>query len=432
MTLTLTGEAQTLQTASIEDKLSAERAAVATLEGKTIDGTNNTLIVPQSQVTGLTESLSRKSYRGSDFTVLGDSITSTNASTASDSPGHAWHTVLAALSGGRMTWRQGSASGGATVQQIRDTHLPEVLAISPRPALCIVFGGTNNVGSADYDLDSDIAALVQIYDALEAVGIRPVAVLITPRASATDFVPQWNHRVLAIARQRGYDVLDFFSPLVDSADGSLLSEYATDAIHPNNLGHTRLGDKAWSVLSPRFPSRFVHLSGYATDGDDLLGGDGFFLADGNADGRGDGWNGSGNVSIVTEGGLSWQRITWETGDAPGVALLQKINIASGFSDGDTLELSMRMRIVGRDAGESLLSSINVELRDAPSGGAVIGRFGIGANLPDGNYVLAARGVIPAGTLGLRVNIQAEYGALADYYLEVAQVSLRNLTAIGAS
>ncbi|MEM1225962.1 MAG: GDSL-type esterase/lipase family protein [Planctomycetota bacterium] len=383
-----------------------------------------------ADVTSITGSSGQGMYSGNDFTVLGDSITSVNASTANENPGHSWHTVLAAVSNGRLRWRKGGASGGFTAQDIRDTHLPEVLSLNPAPAACIVFAGTNNVGSGSYDLDVDIPALVEIYDGLESAGIRPIAVLITPRNTATDFVPEWNRRVLQIAQDRNYDVLDFFSVLVDPSDGSMQSEFALDGSHPNNLGHTQLGEYAWSVLSPRFPSPSVLLTGYATDAGDLLGGGGFFLADSNADGRANGWNGSGSPSIVTDGNLNWQRMTHVIG-VPNVALLQRINIASGFVAGDTLELSMRMRIVGRDPGESLASGMNLEVRDAVSGGSTLARFGASVELPDGEYVLAAKGTLPAGSLGLRVNIQSESPSLSDYYIEYAQVGIRNLTAIGA-
>jgi lysophospholipase L1-like esterase len=223
----------------------------------------------------------RFSYAGTGVVAMGDSITANygnNLAQISDSP----MAYAAALSGARTLHRGSTATGGFTLKQIRDTHLPVVVAMTPKPAACIVLGGTNNVGaSASFVLADAIAVLAQIYDGLEAAGIRPIACTIPPRgdsATVNALADKYNRSVRKLAASRGYALADYHRVLTDPATSSYRAGLGqTDKIHPSYLGTKVMGQALSSALVSSLPFTTPPLGEHLADATDLLAGAGLFL-----------------------------------------------------------------------------------------------------------------------------------------------------------
>lgn len=449
------------QTATVYPEGSALTAATTSGAGSV---TTSTTVAPTSQAAqvaantaaiaglpGTYAALRNGIVPGNTFAALGDSITAANGSAPSTpsnstSNGEAWHLHTALRSSGRIRWISGFATGGFTVQQIRDTNLPSLLAFTPRPDAVAVLGGTNNLtGIASggvSTLTSDFAVLVGIYDSLEAVGIRPIACTVPPRGdSATAHVAacQWNTLVRNKAAERGYALLDFYSVLVDPATGAYRSGWGlVDGVHPSYLGHKMMGAYAAPKLAGWFPPAEPPLIGWTADTTDLLGGQGMFAVDTNADGVSDGWSNIGTPTGVTwsrstdADGYVWQRLTCSDTSSASM-LLQKTFTAPAA--GSVLEFSGKFRTSGFDAlvtpTTGVSHSASLDIRNGSN--ATVATSGYGAprtDFTDGWF--HHRVTLPSDVSGnIRANLSVgKPTTTGTVYVEFSRLSVRNLTTLG--
>jgi lysophospholipase L1-like esterase len=143
-----------------------------------------------------------------------------------------WIFRASILSGGRFLHAGLHASPGATIQQIKATQLP--LMIASKPAFCTVLAGQNNLATLSA---TDFTDLMSIYDQLGIAGITPILCTNVPSGSspsANNFkLCEW---VRDQARRRGLPLIDLWSILVDPATGVYKAGYSIDNVHLSEAG----------------------------------------------------------------------------------------------------------------------------------------------------------------------------------------------------
>lgn len=272
--------------------------------------------------------------------TIGDSITAAGYI----GPGqfsHAWWNQFSISTQNRIRFDACFATPGHTIQQIRDDHLPSVLAMDPKPGSCWILAGTNNMLNA-WDLPAMKTAYQEILDALIEAYILPVVVTIPPNnASGTkrQRITIWNAYLRNLAQVKGYPMLDAHSVLTDAATGAFKTGMFLDDDHPNASGNAAIASLAATdtQLVSRFPLGQPYLTRGADDGVNLVSG-GLFTADTNADGIGNSWLSTGNgaagtASIVADASVAgaYQRVRKTSGQTGQVLVYQDINIGTAFT-----------------------------------------------------------------------------------------------------
>jgi len=159
-------------------------------------------------------------------------------------------------------------SGGTTSTTLANT-LP-ILLTQPfgKPDLCHVLLGTNDTTNG-VPIPTIISNLNQIYSALAAAGIQPIAATIPP-GGAAQAIELLNYAILRNARAQGIPCVDYYSALVNYATGNYIAAYTNDNIHPNSTGASIMGYVLNLALQGFFGSgnvatpTLVDLSGAAT------------------------------------------------------------------------------------------------------------------------------------------------------------------------
>ncbi|MGN7968157.1 SGNH/GDSL hydrolase family protein [Microbacterium sp. 22296] len=371
--------------------------------------------------------------------ILSDSISTYDQATSTTKVTRNWHGLLSVAKGRRVLRSGVYGTGGFTLEQIRDTHLPQLLAATDRPSAVAICGGTNNM-SNDASMASGYAALTEMIDTLRANLIRPILWLAPPRGDAAlGNVLKWNARVAFLARKLGLQVVDAYTPLASLTTGGIANastDYqAGDTVHPSAVGHAKIA--AYNASLPGWLERFndapVQLA-YPADASTMMANnEGLFLSDSGHSGYGNGWvqwgTGVSSKSIVTDAsGVRWQRMTKLAGLA-GQGGLQ-YNISTGFTPGDLIEIVGRLNVATVEAIYSFgVTAYSGSTLIASGTGGPAGMQGL--VYADG--VVRARLVVPAGATIVRGELQFNsFTPTADTYVEMAQIAVRNLTALGLS
>ena len=395
---------------------------------------------------------------GNGWVAMGDSITSYNNSFSGAAGG--WFHRLCTSSLGRIhSVGVGAggiyATGGYTLEQMEDTHLPTILALNPLPGACVVFGGTNNTGASSgtgFDFTAATATLGRICSSLASVGIAPVLVLIPPRGDSAlvrQNVDLWNTYIYELSQSAGYPLLDAFTPVVNPSTGGYLAALAIDGVHPNEAGHAAIADyniaqglSLTTMPNRPLPALFNAYYNLVTSGQ------GLFITD--SAGLGTGWSLAGGgtgvtttvSSPVTADNLKgrWQHLSQATAGG-GNAWIQK-QVPSGWGVGDVLEFSIRLRATG-------FSTLNTAYDTGAESGSVaysLGILTVGAgstprgiqqwiiDVADGTF--SGRVAVPAGTTSIYIRLVTNPGSTAsiagDTDIAIGEVTLRNLTTMGLS
>jgi len=377
-----------------------------------------------------------------DAICMGDSIT---AYGGSDTMAPSWFNQLCIRSLGRLRWRGIYATGGFKIADLVSTHMPTVLALTPRPGSAFIMIGANdcseNVG-VGFDLAAKSAAYVSgVIEPLLAAGIRPVPVMVTPNDGAVGGLPAitanvdlWNAWLRRYCLSRGLLCLDANSPLVDT-DGSMQVAFrlnGTDRVHPGPLGHKAISEFSLPAVRSAFPAQPLGASMWA-ESRNLLG-DGTFRLDSNADGLADGWSVGGSPtgfarSLITPTAGDningrWQQVTRASTDTTSGWVFKQIN--SGWSVGDVLEYSIRIQAEGYTGSGATWSSYVKPGNLSNSYGAV---NAWSEDITDG--LLSVRFAVPVGATSLycyAASLTAPTSGTTRF--RTANATLRNLTTLG--
>ena len=212
------------------------------------------------------------------------------------------------------------AISGSTTAQIATTQVDNVLALTPRPTLCFINGGTNSFSvAATYAQVMQSAADIQGAAArLRAAGVTPVIELDTPRtlaswnADAQKCSIAYNRIMRGWCRDNGIRCADTECVFL-AAGGDPVAGYQTaDGIHQVQTGALIRGktlfDAVADLIEPYYPSGINHpLDIYDAarnpGGNCIPGGNGLMTGTGGAN-SGSGASGSiatGYTSSITSG-----------------------------------------------------------------------------------------------------------------------------------
>lgn len=140
---------------------------------------------------------------------------------------------------------------GATSASVLANCLPALLG-NPfgLPDACVVLAGTNDVGGSVAQAIT-LANLKAIYQGLINAGIVPIAATIPPTSANAALCQQLNLGIVRLAKGMKIPLADFYSILVNPANGAWLNANDTDDnIHPTPLGAAKMGYVLNLALQP--------------------------------------------------------------------------------------------------------------------------------------------------------------------------------------
>lgn len=426
------------------DQAAARTALGATTTGATVFTASN---APAAR-DAIGASLNRV---GHGIVALGDSITANYGASGNLLRIQEGYLSRACAENGQVPMFRGTfATGGFTLAQIQSTHLPTVLALDPKPLACVILGGTNDAGANNgvgFSVTTTLATLDAICESLRGAGIQPILATLPPRGNVTAIsqaVSNYNRALVRYASTKGYDVVDYNKVLVNTATGNFLTGLAqSDETHPSFKGVKLMGQALAPVLKAmQKPSIAAPRPSHAADPTNLLGTQGHFLIDTNADGIADGWSNAvprgATFTVVNDadGVTKWQRIT-QPSSATGNNTLQK-TVNSVVAPGDVIELIARVQTSGFDAalvaptGTTGGTGPGYTFSATATGAATVYEpiYNWHTDITDGLVYL--RGVVPAGATGaLSVNLQISAMPVSgSVWAQFAEVCVRNLTTLG--
>lgn len=164
------------------------------------------------------------------------------------------------LSQGKLRIGTIGATGGYDAAQIRETHLPTVLADLTPGDRVAVLAGTNNVGGSG--IEQAKTDLTAIYDAILGAGGVPVACTIPPAnadsSANTAARITLNLWIESNARAHGFQFLDFHKLLIDPATNGYRTGLNNDDLHPNGGGARAMGQLIADTLTdPNAPDPYL-------------------------------------------------------------------------------------------------------------------------------------------------------------------------------
>lgn len=414
--------------------------------------------------------LSRRTARAPNrrVAVLGDSRTAGATSGTENAP--VWENAsyinwARFLVGQRFDfpWANNFGVGGDTTPMML-ARLPAALSSSDAGTF-VVFGGTNDRGSANLTADETISTLTTIRNMILDAGRLVIFIAEIPRGDTTYTsnrlsgnqlayhlrVHQW---LLDQRSQPGCYVCDAWGVVgvENSATGDIIPGYTTDGLHPGTVGHSVIGEKLASTLAQIFDPVDLLVTSNA-DVFSAANPNGCLLAnpmfDGTSGTPGTGgsgnlatsWGGAGTSSAsgvtrtyskVTSGGKSWQQVVLSgtaSGALPSLAVVRQIGLHTNISAGDRIEgscevewetghsniIGVRLRIQVLSASTTVADIRDMDIRDisnplptgARSGILRIQPFQIqpGLSFDDVRYSVTVEGV-DASALALTMRVRA--------------------------
>jgi lysophospholipase L1-like esterase len=311
-----------------------------------------------------------------------------------------------------------SATSGYTADQVIATHLP--VAVAAAPTYCTVWVGGNDALAAGDTVDATLLGKIRtICQALEAVGTIPILCSFPP---ATGILPaeldRYNTWVATEAQTKGYPFLDFFSVLVNPANGAYKSGYSDDGVHPNGNGTAAMAplvrDLFLQISTTLGRAQLASWNGLTGPASNPL------LTLGSAN-TPTGWTAIGSPTLALGASSTYPGNEWtvtRTG-SDGIAFGPQISCTNG----DEWDFCCR---VSAAPGVSGTWSIGVldNTGSAFHGYAFNQRLAI-----TGDVILHWRGVVTGGRTTMQAMLAV--GGASGAQIKVGQMTLRNLTTEGA-
>lgn len=373
---------------------------------------------------------------GNTFADLGDSITANGVSivTPPALESRAWYEVAAMVTDGRAQYIGQAAVSGFTTAQIIATVLPNLLAMNPLPAWCIVLCARNDVVNG-VPFATTKANLIFIYDSLRQAGIRPIACTLTAQSGNTATQSLASSMISGFIRQYAMSqrmpLIDFALGTTDPVTNSQVTGWFADASHPNAVGAKNMGILAAATLNAVMPpfQPLMALSDTLPANDMNLVSNPLMLADTNADGLPDNFTlvpGTATfttaLAAATVPALGKFCTLTRTGGTGGGYV--KIAASVATPTGHRVAVSLR---VGSSGVEANAGGIYVRLRDSAGTIDLGGLNPWSADLPGFNLYYTEV-VVPAGMTALNVWMGVASGV--GTAIKIGQLSVVDLTAQG--
>lgn len=312
-----------------------------------------------------------------------------------------------------------AATGGYTIQQIRDVHLPTVLAAKPNYVVCWSMVG-NNILSAGEIPQADFQVYADLLHTLENAGITPVLMTFLPAAGvdgATALeIERYNSFVTRMSYLRGYPLADVYSALVEPTTGKFKAGLSDDQVHPNEKGSVVVASVVAATLAPFAAPRSLPLAyGGATSPAILANG----LMTSQANGVPTDWYISSGSGLAPQAGIAGNVLTLTRGGAD-VQAYSGGSLAATPGDIWDLVLKVKPTVSLTGAGKWQIGVVD---QAGNQSAAQIYQQKLSIS---GFRTLHLRGRISVSTvtsIGMYFGVIDEAGAK----LEVAEISLRNLS-----
>lgn len=273
-------------------------------------------------VGAVTERVATPPYalNGAYTAVIGDSIDQ------GATVGTSWWNETCRLSGQRMRQYVNAGVGGNTTTQMLARIQTDIIALNPRPDVCVIGGCTNDFGN-DISAATTQQNYIDMVSALRTAGIRP-AIRNCPsnnNAGTGQFntialrrqgVLDHNSWLQSYCASEGIHLFDVFAPTYDGS--GLSTSLSDDGTHFNSAGcHV-----AALYVSQRLPDYFrtaavPYLTALSVDANNLFV-NGIFVGDTNADGLANNWSSTSISSPSIEANAfddvgNWQNFATTTG-----------------------------------------------------------------------------------------------------------------------
>ena len=314
-----------------------------------------------------------------------------------------------------------AATAGYSAEQIRDIHLPTILAA--KPTYCVVQAGANNA-LADGEFPNSVFTVVEgICASLVAAGITPILATFPPatlQSLSQNEIDRMNAWASEYAHRNGYPLLDFYNALVDHSTGGYKAGYTTDDLHPSSLGSTAQALVVRDVIKKiSTTGSRASLAGFNASGVAGLAANPLLApADGEPN-RPDGWYIMGSPTLsLTASPIAGNELTVSKVSENVGMFANDIECV----EGDIWDFCCRITATPGATG-----TYSVGILDQTGGNFVANAYDHRLPIP-GGAVLHWRGRTPAGVTKLRAYFGLGTGSGAQ--VKISQVTLRNLTAKG--
>lgn len=288
--------------------------------------------------------------RNNCISFLGDSITlaGNNADYSITNSGdpvgsfRGWSLILPktgdSISNGKLMWAPYAAMTNVNIATIKNTYLPQILALNPSPGICCVLAGSNDLPALN--LPVNIADLRSIYEQLLAVKILPISCAVPTSTLHRDHCFELNPAIASLALEMDLPFCDFFE-ITDDGISDWIEDYSYDGIHPTCVAAKVMGQLVRDTIDPYLLNITPTL--ITTDNEESLSGilwkNGSMSDDTDADGDPDG----GSAAQVTN---SWEIVTGAADTT--LSLVSDPGVVSGNwwrinKSAYTADLSMRNR-----------------------------------------------------------------------------------------
>jgi lysophospholipase L1-like esterase len=350
-----------------------------------------------------------------------------------------WYLWMHILSQGKMGLVQGGCQGtpGYTSSQILAVHLPQVLALNPKPGYCILCACINDARSTLSDLALSISNVKSMVASLHANGIRPVMATFTPLDPGymSGYGPtRMNQWIARYAQDQGYPLIDFFGLLANpNSPGYYLNAGDTiDGLHPTAAAAKKMGQLCVDVIQELLPgavaiapTAWTNTTNVTTD--NLIGTNAHFMSD--TAGTPTGWTltGTGATSAcATDSTVKGKYVTLTRGSTD--AALQ-LTTPFTLTPGQRIMFAFKMKAVVEASG----GSVDCFLATFDGSWTAVGFQDINKDVPGGSVF----------ALEFDVPTHAVSGATTDLYVmwirakvasgaqvSVGQVNINDETALG--
>ncbi|MDO4334352.1 MAG: SGNH/GDSL hydrolase family protein [Bacteroidales bacterium] len=151
----------------------------------------------------------------------------------------------------------GRGISGQTTYQFLVRFYSDVVNLQPEAV--VINGGINDIAENNYEYDetrtfNNLKAMAEIAD---ANGIKVILTSVLPsdrfgwRPLKTEIAPKvmsLNKRIKALAKEKGYAYVDYFSPMEDSTTHGMKDEYTNDGVHPTDNGYRKMEEIVLPVI----------------------------------------------------------------------------------------------------------------------------------------------------------------------------------------
>jgi lysophospholipase L1-like esterase len=356
---------------------------------------------------------------GNRVAFLGDSITQSAWQNSTQTQGSSFPLYAQALSAGRILAVRNAGVSGERSDQMLARFDADITPYKPNAV--VVTAGRNDIAQA-VTLATFRTNMIAIFDKVRAIGAIPVIGLIPPVNTGADkpTTIKWNTWLRYYAAANGIIVLDFYTLLVDPANGSYAAAYNTDGTHPSVTGYVAMGQLTVDKLAPLLPAWGPPLAVDNGDTAQLYASNPVLLTDTNADGVPDGWFAYGGSSgyahaLVTDSAVPGKlmRIT-QTANASLRAIQRSF---TAFAVGDKVAIC---GVITTDGG------VRTQVKATFTGNGGTAQA-LDITTPVTRGLFYQEYTIPAGTTGVMIDLIANAGTGVVSWGQVTPI---NLTALG--